>query len=267
MVVDGIARVDLVVRFGLGGLFFGFRVSHCHRFLGRIAFLRAVFIHVVQSDAVIRFLRLALFLVADQNLFESVAVVGVLMLGAEQFAGLLVVAIILMDVVALDAAGQHLFFLVAIRGVVVQHHFRLRLFQRGGLTFRLAPGFVPVRSAGVIVPCVIRQSHRFFDDLALFITADGLGALDVAIVGMLVFFLAAVIACVIGGKRDAILMQPPADTHGGQHRQHQNHCQRTPGQMTLPLDVLNGFLEAILHSHNGFLSSVDQRKTGQGPDT
>ena len=188
------------------------------------------------------------------------------MLGAEQFAGLLVVAIILMDVVALDAAGQHLFFLVAIRGVVVQHHFRLRLFLRGGLTFRLAPGFVPVRSAGVTVPCVIRRIHRFFDDFALFIAADRLGALDVAIVGMLVFFFPAVIARVIGGKRDAILMQPPADAHGGQHRQHQNHCHRTPGQMTLPLDVLNGFLEAILHFHNGFLSSVDQRKTGQGPD-
>ena len=266
VVVDGIARVDLVVRFGFGGFFFGFRVGYGLRFLGRIALLRAVFVHVVQSGAVIRFLRLALFLAADQNLFEGIAVVGVLMLGAEQFAGLLVVAIILMDVVALDAAGQHLFFLVAIRGVVVQHHFRLRLFLRDGLTFRLAPGFVPVRSAGVTVPCAISRIHRFFDDFSLFIAAEWLGALDVAIVGMLVFFLPAVIARVIGGKRDAILMQPPADAHGGQHRQHQNHCHRTPGQMTLPLDVLNGFLEAILHSHNGFLSSVNQRKTGQGPD-
>lgn len=158
VVVDGIARVDLVVRFGFGGFFFGFRVGCCLRFPGKIALLRAVFIHVVQSGAVIRFLRLALFLAADQNLFEGIAVVGVLMLGAEQFAGLLVVAIILMDVVALDAAGQHFLLLVAIRGVVVQHHFRLRLFLRDGLTFRLAPGFVPVRSAGITVPASSAES-------------------------------------------------------------------------------------------------------------
>ena len=74
---------------------FGFRVGDGLRFLGRIALLRAVFVRVVQSGAVIRFLRLALFLAADQNLFEGIAVVGVLMLGAEQFAGLLVVACLL----------------------------------------------------------------------------------------------------------------------------------------------------------------------------
>ena len=235
VVVDGLHGVHhRLQRHGLG-------YSHSHQ-LGGLGGLY----HLLH--------KLALFQAAGQLVLGGIAafIVGMLKFFTDQAAVLGVVAVIIVDVLFLQA-GQGLHFGVAVLGVLVGHKLDLRL-QRHDLFFGAALGSTGGGSfgSGNFVR-IFKLAFRVAADQHLVVAIRRVGVLHLA-------------ALVLRGHRDANAVQLPVDEQGGDHGKRQHKCGVAPQRVPVFAELLLVGFKDVVHNFEYLLpGSMDQRETGQGP--